>query len=226
MDKDLQSVLGILVASLGGAAIGIERQHSGHASGPHSRFAGLRTFTLLGGIAGISAYLWIRGFEVPGTILLAGAAALILAAYFAASRKDIDATTEVAALIVLAAGFLSGIGFWALSSGIIAVTSVLLVEKSRLHTLIERLPDAGLQAGFRFALMALVVLPLLPEGPYGPLGGIRPRELWMIVLLISGLSFIGYVASLVVGAGRGYVVTGLLGGLISSTNVTFTPVPP
>ena len=222
MDKDLQSVLGILVASLGGAAIGIERQHSGHASGPHSRFAGLRTFTLLGGIAGISAYLWTRGFEVPGAILLAAAAALILTAYFAASRKDIDATTEVAALIVLAAGFLSGIGFWALSSGIIAITSVLLVEKSRLHTLIEDLPAAGLRAGFRFALMALVILPLLPEGPYGPLGGMRPRELWMIVLLISGLSFIGYVASLVVGASRGYVVTGLLGGLISSTNVTFT----
>ena len=215
-------MLGILIAALGGAAIGVERQHSGHASGPESHFAGLRTFTLLGGVAGCSAYLWTSGFELPGAILLAGAVALILAAYLAASRKDVDATTEVAALIVLAAGFLSATGAWVLSSGIIAIASVLLVEKSRLHTLTEGLPDLGLRAGFRFALMALVILPLIPEGPYGPLGGVRPRELWMIVLLISGLSFVGYAARLIAGAGRGYVVTGLLGGLISSTNVTFT----
>jgi uncharacterized membrane protein (DUF4010 family) len=74
----------------------------------------------------------------------------------------------------------------------------------------------------RFAVMALVVLPLLPAGPYGPLGGIRPREIWMLVLFFSGLSFAGYLARRVVGPGHGYLVTGLLGGLVSSTNVTFT----
>jgi uncharacterized membrane protein (DUF4010 family) len=70
--------------------------------------------------------------------------------------------------------------------------------------------------------MALVVLPLLPEGPYGPLGGIRPRELWALVLFFSGLSFAGYVARRLVGPGHGYFVMGLLGGMVSSTNVTFT----
>ena len=70
--------------------------------------------------------------------------------------------------------------------------------------------------------MALVVLPLLPPGPYGPLGGVRPRELWALVLFFSGLSFVGYIARRIVGPGRGYFVTGLLGGLVSSTNVTFT----
>jgi uncharacterized membrane protein (DUF4010 family) len=70
--------------------------------------------------------------------------------------------------------------------------------------------------------MALVILPLLPEGPYGPLGGIRPRELWALVLFFSGLSFAGYVARRLVGPGHGYVLTGLLGGLVSSTNVTLT----
>lgn len=70
--------------------------------------------------------------------------------------------------------------------------------------------------------MALVVLPLLPEGPYGPLGGIRPREIWALVLFFSGLSFGGYLARRIVGPGHGYLVTGLLGGLVSSTNVTFT----
>jgi uncharacterized membrane protein (DUF4010 family) len=70
--------------------------------------------------------------------------------------------------------------------------------------------------------MALVVLPLLPEGPYGPLGGIQPRALWALVLFFSGLSFLGYVARCIAGPGHGYLVTGLLGGLVSSTNVTFT----
>jgi uncharacterized membrane protein (DUF4010 family) len=70
--------------------------------------------------------------------------------------------------------------------------------------------------------MALVVLPLLPEGPYGPFGGIRPREIWALVLFFSGLSFAGYLARRLVGPGHGLMVTGLLGGLVSSTNVTFT----
>ncbi len=222
VDLQPQSVLGICIATLGGAAIGIERQHSGHAEGPQSHFAGLRTFTLLGALAGTSAFLWTSGLAVPASILLAGAVALILAAYVAASRRDVDATTEVAALIVLTAGFLAGLGAWTLSSALIATTSVLLIEKSRLHNIVANLPDLGLRAGFRFALMALVILPLLPEGPYGPLGGIRPRELWIIVLLISGLSFMGYAARLIVGASHGYIVTGILGGLISSTNVTYT----
>jgi uncharacterized membrane protein (DUF4010 family) len=70
--------------------------------------------------------------------------------------------------------------------------------------------------------MALVILPLLPEGPFGPYGGIRPRELWALVLFFSGLSFVGYFARRLAGPGRGYLVTGLIGGLASSTNVTFT----
>jgi uncharacterized membrane protein (DUF4010 family) len=70
--------------------------------------------------------------------------------------------------------------------------------------------------------MALVVLPLLPEGPYGPLGGVKPRDLWPLVLFFSGLSFAGFVARRLVGPGRGYLVAGLLGGLASSTNVTLT----
>src|SRR5690606_24287498 len=144
------------------------------------------------------------------------------AAYVAGSRLDIDGTTEIAALVVLAAGILAGTGHVRLASGIIAVLALLLVEKSRLHALVERIDDVGLRSGVLFAAMALVILPLLPEGPYGPLGGIRPRAIWALVLFFSGLSFAGYVARRIVGPGHGYLVTGLLGGLVSSTNVTFT----
>jgi uncharacterized membrane protein (DUF4010 family) len=216
------SIVGLLIAALGGAAVGLERQWSGHAEGPGARFAGIRTFTMLGTVSGVSGWLWTEGLTIPAAILLAGAVVVVAAAYFAASRQDIDGTTEVAALVVLAAGLMAGTGSVRLASGIIALLTLLLVEKSRLHAMVQRIDDVGLRSGVRFAVMALVVLPLLPEGPYGPLGGIRPRELWAVVLFFSGLSFAGYVARRVVGPGHGYLVTGLLGGMVSSTNVTFT----
>ena len=123
---------------------------------------------------------------------------------------------------MLVAGVLAVTGSVRLASGIIAITTLLLVEKSRLHSLVKGIDDVALRSGVRFAVMALVVLPLLPEGPYGPLGGVRPRELWALVLLFSGLSFAGYIARRLVGPDQGYLVTGLLGGLVSSTNVTLT----
>jgi uncharacterized membrane protein (DUF4010 family) len=222
MSPELRTVLCILIAALGGAAVGVERERSGHASGPGAHFAGVRTFTLLGGLAGTVGWLWTAGLHLPAAVLLAGETALVVAAYSAASRHNIDGTTEVAALIVLAAGVLAGTNHLGVSSGIIAVTALLLVEKSRLHALVASIEDAGLRAGFRFAVMAVVILPLLPQGPYGPLGGVRPRQLWTMVLFFSGLSFAGYIARQFVGTQSGYPIAGLIGGLISSTQVTFT----
>ena len=216
------AIVGLLIAALGGAAVGLERQWSGHAEGPGARFAGIRTFTMLGAIGGLSGSLWSAGITTLAAILLAAAVAIVTAGYVAGSRQDIDGTTEVAALVVLAAGVLAGNGFITLASAIVALLTLLLVEKTRLHALVRRIDDVGLRSGVRFAVMALVILPLLPEGPYGPLGGVRPRELWALVLFFSGLSFAGYVARRIVGPGHGYLVTGLLGGVVSSTNVTFT----
>jgi len=219
---DPTDIVGLLIATLGGAAVGLERQWSGHAIGPAARFAGIRTFTMLGAVGGLCGWLWTGGVTIPAVILLTGAVAIIAAAYIAGSRHDVDGTTEVAALVVLTAGVLSGIGFVRLASAIFALVTLLLVEKTRLHGMVRRIDDVGLRSGVRFGVMALVILPLLPEGPYGPLGGIRPRELWSLVLFFSGLSFAGYVARRVAGPGRGYLLTGLLGGLVSSTNVTWT----
>jgi uncharacterized membrane protein (DUF4010 family) len=215
-------VIGIFGAALGGAAVGVERQWSGHASGQGAHFAGVRTFTLLGGLAGLTGWLWSAGYEAPAGVLLASAGLLVVAAYAAASRRDVEGTTEVAALVVLAAGVTAGTGHVTLASGVIAITWLLLVEKSRLHAMVAQLDDAEMRAGARFAVMAVVILPLLPEGPFGPLGGVRPRELWALVLLFSGLSFAGYVGRRAVGVRGGYLVAGLLGGFVSSTGVTLT----
>jgi uncharacterized membrane protein (DUF4010 family) len=218
MDQELEAVLGVVIAALGGLAIGLERQRGGHASGPNARFAGIRTFTLLGILAGLSGWMWSHDWRAPAALILFGAVGLIVAAYAASAPKNIDATTEVAALVVLAAGVLAATSHWALAGGTIAVTALLLVEKSRIHQLVARLDDYGVRAGVRFAVMAVVILPLLPAGPYGPWGGIRPRSLWVFVLLFSGISFAGYIARRALGS-LGYAVTGLLGGLVSSTNV-------
>jgi uncharacterized membrane protein (DUF4010 family) len=138
--------LGIVVAALGGAAIGIERQRSGHASGPHARFGGIRTFTLIGGIAGIAGWLTTLNHGGLAIVLTAAAAALVVAGYVAASRGEIDATTEAAGLVVIASGLVAGTGSLALASGIIAISALLLVEKSRLHALVERIDDDELRA--------------------------------------------------------------------------------
>jgi uncharacterized membrane protein (DUF4010 family) len=214
-------VLGLAVAILGGAAVGVERQHSGHATGPQARFGGLRTFTLLGSLSGIAGMLIGSGLPVVGATLLAGALALIVAAYIVSSERDVDATTEVAAFVVLAAGVLGGLGEIRMCAALTTLTVLVLAEKPRLHRMVSKLDEPTMLAAARFAVMSAVILPLLPEGPIGPGPGIRPRELWMLVLLFSGMSFVGFTAQRAAGA-AGYPLTGLLGGLVSSTSVTLT----
>jgi uncharacterized membrane protein (DUF4010 family) len=219
----METVLRLGVAALGGLAVGVEREWSSSRGERAPRFAGVRTFLLLGLIGGLAADLHVRGETVAGALLLAAAAALVVAAYVMAARGgDVDGTTEVAALLVLAVGMLAGLGQLALASALSAATALVLVEKTRIHSLVQAMQPQTLQAGARFAVLALVVLPLLPEGPFGPSPGIRPRELWALVLLFSGLSFAGLIALRLAGPGRGHGVAGLLGGLISSTVVALT----
>jgi uncharacterized membrane protein (DUF4010 family) len=103
---------------------------------------------------------------------------------------------------------------------VFALTALVLAEKGRMHAAVERIRSVELEAGARFAVLALVVLPLLPAEPWGPFGGLEPRKLWALVLVFAGLSFAGYIALRVAGPERGYALAGLLGGLVSSTAVT------
>jgi uncharacterized membrane protein (DUF4010 family) len=217
---DSEAIVSIVAAAVGGLAVGLERQWSGHASGPQAHFGGIRTFALLGGLAGIAGWLWYDGNHVASAVLLSAAALLVVVAYSAVMRRDIDGTTEVAALVVLAAGFLAGAQHLEMASAIVAITVLTLVEKSRLHQWAATLNDAEIRAGARFAVMAVVILPLLPADAYGPFGGVRPRFLWAVVLLFTGISFVGYIARRAVGGVQADALAGLLGGLVSSTQVT------
>ena len=224
MRVDLAVATGLAVAGLAGLAVGIEREWSGHATGPAARFAGVRTFLLLGLLGGLAGWLIDGGLLLPGALLLASGALLTIAAYVMAARRGgtaVDGTTEVAALVVLALGAIASLGFPLVTSAVAAVMVLALVEKTRIHSAIERLGERELKAAFQFAVLAVVILPLLPTGPFGPYDSIRPRAIWVVVLLFSGLNFAGYLISRWLGTSRGYGLTGLLGGLVSSTAVTF-----
>jgi uncharacterized membrane protein (DUF4010 family) len=208
------------VAGLIGLAIGVEREWSARQSGRPPRFAGVRTFVLLGLLGGLGAVLGRESLVLGGTLLL-GTVALVVVAYGLSARgEDRDATTEVAALVVVGLGALAGLAHLRLASGLAALSALLLAEKSRIHALVDRIRSEELRAGVQFAVFAAVILPVLPSGPFGPAPGFRPRELWALVLVFTGLSFAGFIALRVAGPTKGYGLAGLLGGLVSSTAVT------
>ena len=221
--SEVDAALRLGAAALIGLGIGLERQWSGHSTGPDARFAGIRTFLLLGVIGGVSGLFFYAGAPAPGALILAGGLAMAIAAYVVAARRpeaDIDGTTETAALVVVTLGAVAGYGWLALAAGTGSIVMLVLLEKTRLHEMVGQLAERELQAALQFAVLALVILPVLPAGPYGGVLAIQPRSLWILVLIFSALNFAGYIARRVLGSGAGNTVTGTLGGLISSTAVT------
>lgn len=218
----LETAARLGVAGLVGLAVGLEREWSGHATGPAARFAGIRTFLLLGLIGGLSGWSVEQGLPGVGIPILAGSTLLAVAAYVLAVRQtgSTDSTTEVAAIAVLALGAIAGVGHLATASAVTAVITLALREKERIQAFLPKIGAADLRATFQFAVLALVILPLLPVGPFGPFGVVRPRTIWVVVLLLSGLNFAGYLARRAVGETRGFGIAGALGGLVSSTAVT------
>jgi uncharacterized membrane protein (DUF4010 family) len=211
------------IAALVGLAAGLEREWSGHTSGGDARFAGIRTFSLLGLTGGVGGTLTLGAHVEVAAAIIALAGALCIAGYVAATRRPgstTDGTTEAAALAVIALGVVSGIGEMGLAAGAGAIVVLLLREKERVHWFVAHLDGPELRAGVQFAVLAVVVLPLLPAGPFfGPFM-VRPRMLWAVVLLFSGLNFAGYIARRTVGAKKGLTLAGAFGGVISSTAVT------
>ncbi len=222
---DAQTGFDLLVAALVGLAIGLEREWSGHVSGPDARFAGLRTFAMLGALGGFGGWLVRIEQPLPAACVIGGTLLLVIVAYAAAMRRPgttVDGTTEVAALLVVTLGIVAGLGFRSIASASTAIVLVLLSEKSTFQNAIKRVESTELRASVQFGVLALVVLPLLPDGRYGPYGAVQLRQLWYVVLLFSAINFAGYIARRVIGESRGVGFLGLLGGLVSSTAVTLS----
>jgi uncharacterized membrane protein (DUF4010 family) len=213
----------LAIAALVGLAVGTEREWSGPPAGPQRRFAGLRTFLLFGLVGGTAGILAAVNLEPLAIVMLLPCGAFVVAAYVGSVRTgehELHGTTEAAAFVVLGLGLLAGLGYLALAAGSVTVVVLALAEKENLHWIVRRIGREELFAALQFLVLALVILPLLPSGPYEHLLGLRPRALWAVVVVLSGLNFVGYLARKAVGPARGHVVTGLLGGVLSSTLVT------
>ncbi len=222
---DLPLVLDLLVSALVGLAVGVEREWSGHTTGPDGRFAGIRTFTLLGVIGGFGGWFFREGQPALAAVIIGAGVLFPISAYAATLRRPgttTDGTTEVAAILVVAMGAASALGHRTMASAAAVLCVLLLAEKSTFQNALQKIAPHELRAALQFAVLALVILPLLPSGAYGPYNAFQPRQLWIVVLLFSGLNFAGYIARRIIGETRGLTVTGFLGGLVSSTAVSLT----
>ena len=217
---DNGNFLGIGIAALGGAAVGIDRQRA-YRENESGAIGGLRTFTILGTIAGVCGLLIARDLLLPAMVILAGLTLLIVIVRLTAGPVARDGTTEVAAMAVLASGVVAGLGHLGIGAALYAWTVLLLIEKSSLHTIASRIGVVEMEAAAQFAAMALIVFPMLPSKNFGPNGILNLRSIWVLVLIFSALSFAGYLARKALGNRSGWVLTGLIGGLVSSTQVTF-----
>ncbi|WP_100260948.1 MgtC/SapB family protein [Qipengyuania seohaensis] len=205
-----------------GLMIGLERGWKLRDALDGHRVAGIRTFTLLALGAGLAGVLSAIGYEIAAGVLLAGAAAVVAIGY---SRSVLDsgkpdATSAVAAMVTLGLGFLAGIGQGALAVACGALVTLLLALRNDVHRWVGLLDEDDIKAFARYAVIALAVFPFLPEGRFGPYDAWEPRNLWLVVIIVTGFSFAGYVANRLFGARRGTIATAVIGGLYSSTAVT------
>ena len=206
-----------LLVSLGlGMLVGLQRERSGSAIG------GIRTFpliTLLGTVCGQLA-------KVHGGWIVAGGLVALAALLFLSKMPRTRAgsgrgiTTAIAVLLLYGLGVFIATGPMLLAVVLGGVVALLLYLKAPLHQFAGRLGEADMRAIMQFVLISMVILPVLPNQFYGPYGVLNPFEIWLMVVLIVGLSVGGFVAHKFLGTTDGLLVAGLLGGVISSTATT------
>jgi uncharacterized membrane protein (DUF4010 family) len=214
------SLLAVGTALACGVLIGIERGWKLKEQAPGSRVAGVRTFSMLGLGSGIAGFIAMLGQPIVAAAIVVGAVAIMVIAYSPELRNQQDSTSAVAALVTIAIGFLAGSGNAGLAIASAAIAVALLALRTELHGLVERLDQDDVKALARFAVIACAVLPFLPNEQYGPLGAWNPQRLWLVVVLVTGFSFLGYVANRIFGERHGTIATALIGGAYSSTAVT------
>lgn len=220
---DVVVIRNFLIALLIGALVGIEREKHKTAEHP-ATFGGLRTFILFAQAGAVGAWL-AQQIGTPWLFIAAVLAMLVVVvtAYVLENRLRPDAlglTTEIAAITVCLLGGAVMYGYAEVAVALGIITSAVLTFKQPLHGIVQKLGTDDLYAGLKLLIATFIVLPLLPNQPIDPLQALNPYTLWLLVILISGLSLVGYVAVRWLGAARGAAVTGITGGLVSSTAIT------
>lgn len=209
--KAFSTALGI------GLLIGMERERR-----PDSA-AGLRTFSLVAMLGCLFALLGERtGGPWLLTVGLLVIAAAMIASNFSAQQEEQyrGFTSEAAVIVTYGLGAAVWFGYSTLAVMLAITTTVLLYFKAELKQFSERTTPKDINSILQFAVLSLVILPILPSQDFGPYNAINPRQIWWMVVLISGLALAGYLALRIIGARHGAALLGIFGGLASSTATT------
>lgn len=200
-----------------GLLVGLQRERAA------ARIAGLRSFALFSLFGYLCGVLHLAlGPWIPAAGLVALALILVAGNYAEHQTPggDPGVTTEAAALLVFANGVYLAIGPVALSTAIGVLLAALLAFKVELHSFAQRLDESDFKAAVQLSLLSFVILPVLPDQTYGPYAVFNPRNVWWMVLLIAGIGFAGYLAHKFMPQRAGMLVSGFVGGLVSSTATT------
>lgn len=206
---DIDAWQSLAIATAIGLLIGAERER---AKGGQS-IAGIRTFALAAVLGSIAATVpW-----AVGAVVVVGVVAMVIVGYLRTDPDETGITTEVALLLTVALGILTH-RQPALAVAAAVVTVILLISKQNLHRFVRRtITDLEIADALKFFVAAFIVLPLLPTGQVGPYGVWVPQRIWLLVVLITGVGWLGYAATRMLGANRGLLVAGLAGGFVSAT---------
>jgi uncharacterized membrane protein (DUF4010 family) len=207
-----------------GLIIGIERGWERRESTEGERVAGIRSFSFVALLGGLAALLAEQFGVLMLAVAFAGFTLIVVVSYGVTSRQSqrVGITTELSLLITFVLGALAVKGFVVEALAASVVVAVLLGFKAELHQILTKLDRRELLATLQLLLIAAVALPLLPDQNLGPWNALNPRAIGLIVLLIAGLSYLGYFAMRLLGSQVGLLATAALGGLVSSTAVTIS----
>jgi uncharacterized membrane protein (DUF4010 family) len=222
----LKLIVDFGIALLIGALVGAEREKKKEDEDKGISFGGIRTFILIALAGALSAWLslhlktiWIfvsTGFFIAG---------LITTGYILETRArptSFGMTTETAGVIVFMLGGTTLFGHRELAVALGITTAAVLAFKEPIHGIVGKLGQEDIYAALKLLIATFIILPVLPNRTVDPWGAINPYEMWWLVILISGLSLVGYVATRWLGKERGMSLTGLFGGMVSSTAVSLS----
>jgi uncharacterized membrane protein (DUF4010 family) len=217
----------VATAILLGLLVGLEREWS--KATDKALFAGIRTFPFIALLGCISAMIgteqgarWFFGAAYVGFSMFVAANHFVAGAV--PDRRGLGTTTEITSMLVFLFGGLVYWGHVGLAAALTVAVTVILSIKQPLHELAQKVESQDIYATLKLAVVSIIVLPLLPDkGIQLPgvdaLSVVNPRKVWLLVVLVSGIAFVGYVSTKVVRPDRGITITGLLGGIVSSTAV-------
>lgn len=210
------------LAVTAGFVIGFEREWTQALEKQEHAFAGARTFALIGMIGGLVGVLSDGVLLAAAALVVIGALTIVGYSIEAKETPGRGGTTEMAIFATVLLGVAAGRGHLLLAAAGAVAVAIILSLKSAIKGWALRLDQREIHATLRFLAVSVLVLPALPNETMGPYGALNPRALWIMVVLISGLSFLGYWLVRIAGEGRGVLMTGAVGGLASSTATTLS----